>query len=150
MRKFTLALAIAVSSSTALAELGAKDSWVRGTVAGQNATGAFMELKSSDDATLVGASSPIAGVVEVHEMTMDNGMMKMRAVPRLELPAGKPVALRPGSYHIMLMDLKHPLKKGDSVPLTLKFEGKDKKLSTLEVKAEVRELTAPPAMEHKH
>ena len=81
---------------------------------------------------------------------MDNGVMKMRAMSRLDLPAGKAVTLKPGSYHIMLMDLKQPLKKGDSVPLTLKVEGKDKKLSTLEVKAEVRELTAPPVMDHKH
>ncbi|MCX7176551.1 MAG: copper chaperone PCu(A)C [Proteobacteria bacterium] len=124
--------------------------WVRGTVAGQMATGAFMELKAGEDATLLGASSPVAGVVEVHEMTMDNGVMKMRALPRLSLPVGKAVALRPGSYHIMLMDLKQPLKKGDSVPLTLRVEGKDKKVSTLEVKAEVRDLTAMPAMEHQH
>lgn len=153
MRKFILILAIAACSSTALAEVGIKDAWVRGTVAGQSATGAFMELKSSDDATLIGASSPLAGVVEVHEMTMDNGMMKMRALPRLELPAGKPVTLRPGSYHVMLMGLKQPLKKGDSVPLILKVESKDKKLLTLEVNAEVRDLTAMPAMpamDHKH
>lgn len=126
------------------------DAWVRGTVAGQMATGAFMELKASENAALLSASSPVAGVVEVHEMTMDKGVMKMRAMPRLELPAGKSVALKPGSYHIMLMDLKQPLKKGDSVPLTLKVEGRDKKLSTLEVKAEVRDLTTPPMMEHKH
>ncbi|TRZ63888.1 MAG: copper chaperone PCu(A)C [Rhodocyclaceae bacterium] len=126
------------------------DAWVRGTVAGQTATGAFMELKASENAALLGVSSPIAGTVEVHEMSMDKGVMKMRATPKLDLPAGKVVALKPGSYHIMLMDLKQPLKKGDSVPLTLKVEGKDKRLSTLEVRAEVRELTAPPAMEHKH
>ncbi|MFA7270299.1 MAG: copper chaperone PCu(A)C [Sterolibacterium sp.] len=150
MRNFALAIVLAISGSTVLADVGVKDAWARGTVAGQTATGAFMELKSSDDATLIGVSSPVAGVVELHEMTMDNGVMKMRALPRLDLPAGKPVALRPGSYHIMLMDLKQPLKKGDSLLLTLKLESKDKKLSTLEVKAEVRDLTAMPAMEHKH
>jgi len=128
----------------------AKDAWVRGTVAGQTATGAFLELKASEHAALLSVSSPIAGTVEVHEMSMDKGVMKMRAISRLDLPAGKAVALKPGSYHIMLMDLKQALKKGDSVPLTLKIEGKDKKLSTLEVKAEVRELTAPPMMDHKH
>lgn len=128
----------------------AKDAWVRGTVAGQMATGAFMELKASENAALLSVSSPVAGTVEVHEMSMDKGVMKMRAVPKLELPAGKAITLKPGGYHIMLMDLKQPLKKGDSVPLTLKVESKDKKLSTLDVKAEVRDLTAPPAMEHKH
>jgi copper(I)-binding protein len=109
-----------------------------------------MELTASENAALLEASSPVAGVVEVHEMSLDNGVMKMRAVPRLDLPAGKPVTLRPGGYHIMLMDLKKQLKKGESVPLTLRIEGKDKKLSTIEVKAEVRELTAPPMLEHKH
>jgi copper(I)-binding protein len=88
-------------------------------------------------------------------MKMDGGVMKMRAVARLDLPAGKPVKLQPGGYHVMLMDLKQPLKKGDLVPLTLKFEGKDKSVETIEVKAEVRDLTtaAPPAAaahDHKH
>ncbi|MFA6313807.1 MAG: copper chaperone PCu(A)C [Sterolibacterium sp.] len=144
--------AVAIFSSTAQAEVNVKGSWVRGTVAGQSATGAFMELSSSEDATLLGASSPVAGMVEVHEMTMDNGVMKMRALPKLSLPAGKSVTLKPGSYHIMLMGLKRPLKKGETVPLTLKVEGKDRKLSTIEVNAEVRDLTSMPGMEtdHKH
>ncbi|MEK7737096.1 MAG: copper chaperone PCu(A)C [Pseudomonadota bacterium] len=129
--------------------------WVRGTVAGQTASGAFMELKSGENAVLLGVSSPVAGVVEIHEMSMDNGVMKMRVLPKLELPAGKTVNLRPGSYHIMLMDLKRPLKKGETVPLTLKVAGKDKQPGNIEVKAEVRDLTAMPGMpgmegEHKH
>ena len=148
MRKFVWILPIAILSLTALADVTVKEPWARGTVAGQMASGAFMELTSSDNATLLGASSPAAGVVEVHEMSMDNGVMKMRPVPRLNLPAGQSVALKPGGYHIMLMDLKKPLKKGESVPLTLKLEGKDKKLSTLEVKAEVRDLTEPPMHQH--
>ncbi len=124
--------------------------WVRGTVAGQGATGAFMEITASEAATLVGVSSPVAGVSEVHEMTMDNGIMKMRAMPKLDLPAGKTVTLKPGSYHLMLMDLKQTLKKGDSVPLTLKIEGKDKKPTTLEIKAEVRDLTAQAGAVNAH
>ena len=150
MRKTNLSLILVLFSTLAWADVSVKDAWVRGTVAGQAVTGAFMELKSTENAALLSVSSPVAGAVEVHEMSMDKGVMKMRAVPKLNLPAGKAVALKPGSYHIMLMDLKQPLKKGDSVPLTLKIEGKDKKLNTLELKAEVRDLTAPPAMEHKH
>jgi len=150
MSKSALALAALLSSSLALADVSVKDAWVRGTVTGQMATGAFMELKSSDTAALLSVSSPVAATVEVHEMSMDKGVMKMRAVPKLDLPAGKAVALKPGSYHIMLMDLKQPLKKGDSVPLSFKIEGKDKKLSTLEIKAEVREPTASAPAEHKH
>ena len=103
-------------------------------------------------AVLVGAASPAAGITEIHEMKMDGGVMSMRAIPRLELPAGKPVQLGPGGYHVMLINLKQPLKKGDSVPLTLQVEGKDKKVETIQIKAEVRDLTsvASPASEHKH
>lgn len=150
MRKTGIALALMMVGSLAWADVVVKDAWVRGTVAGQMATGAFMELQASEDVKLVGAASAAAGVVEVHEMSMDNGVMKMRALPKLDLPAGKAVALKPGGYHIMLMDLKKPMLKGETIPLTLKIEGKDKKVSTIEVKAEVRELTAPPIMEHKH
>ena len=150
MRKTGIALALMMVGSLAWADVVVKDAWVRGTVAGQMATGAFMELQASEDVKLVGAASAAAGVVEVHEMSMDNGVMKMRALPKLDLPAGKAVALKPGGYHIMLMDLKKPMLKGETIPLTLKIEGKDKKVSSIEVKAEVRELTAPPIMEHKH
>ena len=124
--------------------------WVRGTVAGQTATGVFMELKASEAAVLLGASSPVAKLAEVHEMAMDKDVMKMRAMPRLDLPVGKVVELKPGGYHIMLTGLSKPLKKGDIVPLTLKLEGKDKKPVKLEVKVEVRDLAAQPAMEHEH
>ena len=131
--------------------------WVRGTVVGQGATGAFMELTATENSALVGVSSPVAGVAEVHEMTMDNGIMKMRAMTRLDLPAGKAVALKPGSYHIMLMELKQPLKKGDAVPLTLRIETKDKKIVTLETRAEVRDAAGAGSatatdehQQHKH
>ena len=126
--------------------------WVRGTVPAQKATGAFMQLSSKAGVTLVGVASPAASVVELHEMVMDNNMMKMRALPRLDVQAGKLVELKPGSYHVMLIDLKKPLAKGEIVPITLKVEGKDKKVELVEVKAEVRDLAAAtaPAMEHKH
>lgn len=145
--------ALTLSFGVALAaDVEVKAPWVRGTVTGQQATGAFMEITSKAGATLVSAASPVAGVTEIHEMKMDGGIMKMRAVARLDLPAGKPVTLGPGGYHVMLMDLKQPLKKGDSVPLTFKVEGKDKGIETVEIKAEVRDLTtaAPVMQNHKH
>jgi protein SCO1/2 len=91
---------------------------------------------------LVSASSPVTPVVEVHEMAMQDGVMRMRQVPALALPAGKTVELRPGGYHVMLLDLKQQVKEGDTVPLTLVFEGQDGKRETLEVKAPVRALNA--------
>ena len=150
MKTAIAALGLALVSAAALADVTVKESWVRGTTPAQKATGAFMELTSSEDAVLVSASSPAAGVVEIHSMKMEDGVMKMRAMPKLDLPAGKAVKLAPGSNHVMLMDLKQQMKKGDVVPLTLKIEGKDKKVQTVEVKAEVRDLAAPAAMEHDH
>ncbi len=125
---------------SATAQVTVSGAWVRGTVPGQKATGAFMQLSSPADATLVGAASPIAKVVEVHEMKKEGDVMKMKAIDRLPLPAGKPVELKPGGYHVMLFDLTQPLSDGDAVPLTLTFEDKDGKKSTVMVKAAVRGL----------
>ena len=114
------------------------DPWVRATVAPQKATGAFMQLTSARPAKVVAASSPLAAAVEIHEMKMDDGVMKMRAVDALPLPAGQAVALKPGSYHVMLMGLKAPIKAGEAVPLTLTVEGEDKQRTTVEIKAVAR------------
>jgi hypothetical protein len=147
VRPFVVAAALAVAFP-AVAQIAVMDPWVRGTVAAQKATGAFMQLKSATDVTLVGATSPIAGVTEVHEMKMDGGVMRMSAVPRLELPAGKVVDFKPGGYHVMLMDLKQPLKDGDRVPVTLTFQDKAGKRFDVDVVAPVRALAAPSS--HKH
>ena len=144
------ALGLAVFSVPALAEVTVKDSWVRGTTPAQKATGAFMEITSSEAAALLTASSPVAGVVEIHTMKMEDGVMKMRALSKLDLPAGKAVKLAPGGNHVMLMDLKQQMKKGDVVPITLKIEGADKKVQTLEIKAEVRDLATPATMDKGH
>ncbi len=143
---FKRTLFAAVLSVAALtpvhAQVAVTDPWVRATVPQQKATGAFMQLNAQKGARLVEASSPVAGVVEIHEMAMDNNVMKMRAIAALDLPAGKPVELKPGGYHVMLMDLKSQLKEGETVPLTLVFEGADRKRETVELKAPVRPLTA--------
>ena len=148
----TLAAAVLALSATSLwAQTTVKvdEPWVRGTVAQQKATGAFMRLTPEKNARLVAASSPVAGVVEIHEMAMEHDVMKMRQIPGLELPAGKAVELKPGGYHVMLMDLKRPMTTGESVPITLVFEDKDKKRQSVEIKAPVRALNAP-AGGHKH
>ena len=147
MKSIITTLALAAFSVTAFADVTVKDSWVRGTTPAQKATGAFMQITSSDAATLLSASSPAAGVVEIHTMKMEDGVMKMRALPKLDLPAGKAVQLQPGGNHVMLMDLKQQMKPGDVVPITLKIEGKDKKVQTVEIKAEVRDLAAPATMD---
>ena len=149
--RINLLAAMAFVSVAASAQTTVKDAWVRGTVAPQKATGAFMQITSAQGGKLVSAQSPVAGVTEVHEMAMDGNVMKMRAGPALELPAGKAVELKPGGYHVMLMDLKQPLQDGESVPLTLVVEGKDGKRETLELKVPVKALSAAkPMTEHKH
>lgn len=104
------------------AGVNVSDTWVRPTVAGQKSTGAFMKLTAKDNSKLIGVSSPVAGVAEVHEMKMEKDVMKMAPISSLDLPAGKAVELKPGGFHVMLMDLKSPLEKGAKVPLTLKFQ----------------------------
>jgi len=124
-----------------------QDAWVRVAVPGQKATGAFMKITAKDGSRLVAASSPVAGVTEVHEMKMDGNIMKMRAVEGgLELPAGKTVELKPGGFHVMLLDLKAALPKDTTIPLTLVF--KDAKGAESKVELKVPVATAP-AM-HKH
>jgi len=138
--KKTLVLLAALGAFGVQAQTTVKDPWVRGTVAGQKATGMFGQITSTSGGKLVSVSSPVAGVAEVHEMVMDGNVMKMRAVAGLELPAGKAVELKPGGYHVMLMDLKQELKAGESVPLTLVIEGAGGKRESVEVKAPVKAL----------
>jgi copper(I)-binding protein len=150
------ALALSLPLAT-LAQTTVKDPWVRGTVAQQRATGMFAQITSSAGGRLVSASSPLAGLVEIHEMAMDGTTMRMRALPNgLELPAGKTVELKPGGYHVMLMDLKGQAKAGDTVDVTLVVEGKDGKKEQIVVKAPVKALGAAamdgkgPHGGHKH
>ena len=133
---------LALAAQIVCAQTTVKDPWVRATVPQQQATGAFMQLTSAQGGKLVLAQSPVAGMVEIHEMAMEGNVMTMRAVAGLDLPAGKAVELKPGGYHVMLMDLKKPLKEGEAVPLTLVVEGKDGKRQTIEVKAPVKALAA--------
>ena len=148
--KRTITLLAALLAFGAQAQTTVKDAWVRGTVAQQKATGLFAQITSAGGGKLVSASSPVAGIVEIHEMTLDGGVMKMRAVPALELPAGKTVELKPGGYHVMLMELKQELKAGDTVPLTLVVEGADGKRETVELKAAVRPLGEGAPSHSKH
>jgi hypothetical protein len=144
-RLLTALVVAAAAGAPAWAQTTVTDGWVRGTVAQQKASGAFMRITAAQGGRLVGASSPVAGLAEVHEMKMDVGVMKMGAIPSLELPAGKAVELKPGGYHVMLMDLKQQLKAGDKVPLTLTIEGKDGKKETVELLLPVRALGATDA-----
>ena len=135
----------ALVAAQAWADVTVTGAWVRGTVPKQQATGAFMKLKSTEDVSLVNAASPSANIVEIHEMTMRGNVMAMRSIDDIPLPAGKEVELKPGGYHVMLIDLVKPLAKGDKVPITLTFVGKEGKRSKLEIQAEVMPPGATPA-----
>lgn len=150
MKNFRMACALVLAACGAPAlwaqSVDVQNAWVRATVQGQMATGAFMTLTSQEGGKLVGARAPVAGVAEVHEMAMDGGVMKMRALKAgLDLPAGKAVELRPGGFHVMLMDLKVPLKVDTTVPLTLLFKNAKGVESQVEVKLPVRQT---PPMSH--
>jgi copper(I)-binding protein len=113
--RLPLLSAVALAALLALpaaAQVAVADAWIRGTVPGQKATGAFMQLTSLTDMALVGAASPAAKVVEIHQMKQEGGMMKMNAVDRVALQANTTVELKPGGYHIMMMDLTQPLRDG--------------------------------------
>ena len=114
--------------------------FARATPPGAKVAGAFMTIKNQGTETdrLVSASSPVAGLVEIHEMAMDGGMMKMRALKGIDLKPGATVELQPGGYHVMLEDLRQPLKQGDQVPVKLTFE----KAGVLDIKVNVERMGA--------
>jgi copper(I)-binding protein len=108
--------------------------FTRATPPGARVAGAFLSIENRGQEAdrLVSASSPVAGLVEIHEMAMDGGLMKMRAVKDIDLKPG------PGGYHVMLEDLKQPLKQGDQFPMLLTFE----KAGVVEIKVKVEAMGA--------
>lgn len=157
MKKSLVASILALAMSPLFAQVNVEDPWVRGTVPQQRATGAFMLLTAESDSRLVAAESPLAGVVEIHEMTMENDVMRMRAVPGLDLPAGQTMELKPGGYHVMLMDLKEQMVGGAVVPITLIFENSAGERFSHQIQAPVTALGAaregmsqPQQHQHQH
>jgi periplasmic copper chaperone A len=131
-----------------------ENAWVRAAVQGQQGTGGFMKLTADQDMRLVGISSPVAGVGEIHEMKMEGDVMQMRAISTgLALPAGKSVELKSGGMHLMLLDLKQALPKDTVVPMTLLLKDKAGKDIKMEIKVPVS-VRAPAGAAnepmHKH
>jgi len=143
LRHWIAALTLAALAGAAQAQVEVKDAWIRGMVTPQDTTGAFMRITSATDAKLVGVKTPAAGMAGIHQTTMEGGVMRMRHVEAMELPAGKPVALKPGGYHVMLMHVARPLKEGETVPLTLIVEEKGGKRQSVTIQVPVRALTTP-------
>ena len=143
LRAGVLLSALVVVSALPVAALaadvvGVKNAWARPTAPGQKTAGAYMELESASAAVVVAVESEAAARAELHMMSMDGGVMRMRPVQKIDLPAKKMVKLAPGGLHVMLIDIKRPLKAGDKLPLTLSIEGAGGTRSTVKVEAEVR------------
>lgn len=149
MKRIAFALASLSLAAAAHAQVTLTDPWVRATVPQQKATGLFMHIDATQDVRLVSGQSPVAGVVEIHEMVMDGDVMKMRHMPAgLEIAKGRTMSLKPGGYHVMLMDLKAPLAKGSTVPVTLTFKNAQGAESKLELQVPVQ--AQMPAMQGGH
>ncbi|AKA25234.1 copper chaperone PCu(A)C [Pseudomonas chlororaphis] len=149
-KRILLGLSLLGLAGHAAAQTQVTDAWVRATVAGQQATGAFMTLTASDDSKLLGVASPVAKTVQIHQSTMHNDVMSMRPADFVELPAGKAVALDPHGYHVMLIDLVAQVKEGDKVPLTLTVENAKGEKESIKVEAQARALNMADhgAMQH--
>ena len=152
IERIVFAAGFVFASVLAQAQVKVTEPWIRATVGGQKVAGGYMQIQSAREIALVAVKSPAAANVEVHEMTMVDNVMKMRALQKLDVPAGRTIELKPGGYHLMLFDIKEPMKVGAKVRLQLTFEDKEKKRETVEVTAEVRAQAEANAGkgEHKH
>ena len=126
-----------------VAAVDVRDPWVRFAVKGQSGTGAFMTLTAPSGARLTGASTPVAGRAEIHEMKMEGDVMRMRPVAGgIELPPRQAVELKSGGYHLMLTELKKALVAGETVPLTLEFVDRAGRTSVARLEVPVRAAAA--------
>ncbi len=130
--------------------VGVSDAWIRAGSPGQKVGAAYMTLQSQQTASLIKAESPVAGMIEIHTMTMENDVMKMRMLDNLPLPAGKPVALKPGGLHLMLFDLKQPLEAGLETELTLHFKGDDGRVFSQKITIPVKTRMQVESHDHDH
>ena len=128
-----------LSALNAMADVTVSDAWVRANVPGQSVGAAYMTLNSPQDSTLVYIESSVAGSVEIHSMTMNNNVMKMRKLEQLPLKAGKAEKLAPGGFHLMLFDLTKPLKAGDKANFTLCFKDKSGNITHQAVTLPIKE-----------
>ena len=148
---FMVALVSILFSSSLYAEnITVIDAWSRASAPGQANGSVAVTITSTKDARLIAVHSAAAASAEIHTMSMDGGIMKMRQLNELPLPAKKSVSLAPGKEHIMLFGLKAPLKTGDEIPLTLTIQFSDKRTEVVNFKAQVRSLTAEQHNEHHH
>jgi len=146
-----ITLSATMIASAAASELSVRNAWARATAPGQAVAGVFMDLGAERPMSVVGGTSPASERVELHTMAMQEGVMVMRRVPEIAVPAGKTVQLKPGGLHVMLIGLKAQLQEGQTVPLTLQVRDAAGKVSQVQVEAQVRrQAERAGGMHHSH
>ena len=138
--------ALTLASLAVQAQVSVKEPWVRATVAQQKATGAFMQISSTEPVRLVEAKSTAARIVEIHEMRMEGDRMMMKAIDALDIVPGRTLELKPGSYHIMFMGLTRQLRQGERFPVTLRFQ----RAGSVTVQVSVLPVTSSGSMDSGH
>jgi hypothetical protein len=135
------AVVLTLQVSAANLPITVTHAWAKATAPGSPVSGAYFDITATQAAKLVKVDSPAAGMVEFHEMKLEGGVMKMRPVDGLTLMPGQTITLKPVGFHVMLMDLKQPLKAGEKLPLVLTIEASGKR-SELNVDADIRPISA--------
>ena len=136
LKIWSLGLLLLGTLTGAFAQIKVENAWVRATVPGQQATGAFMKIKSKEATKLLSVSTAVAKTNEIHEMKIDGDVMKMRAhLTGLDIPANSTLELKSNGYHVMMMELENTIKAGDMIPLKLEFVDPKGKKETVTVNA---------------
>jgi len=140
-----LAIALQVNAGVSI-----KDPWIRETVPGQSVAAGYMTITSDSETELTGGTTAIAESIEVHEMRMQGDIMKMRKLEKLVIKPGHPVTLSPSGYHLMLGNIKQPMKAGDTIPVTLSFRNLDGTVNQLTLAIPVKTAANHDSSTHKH
>lgn len=150
MRYAILVAALLCAPQAWASEVTVVEPWGRASAPGQDSGAVYLRITSQQDARIIAVASPAADSAEIHSMVHENGVMKMRELAELPLPAKREVKLGTGGNHIMLIGLKQPLKPGAIVPLTLTIQFADKRKEEVQVKAEIKPLSASSDMHQHH
>lgn len=146
--RFAVVAALWLPAAYAADDVAVKNAWARATAPGQRTASVYLDISSRSEAAIVSVSSPDAKSAEIHESRTEGGIMKMRRLDRLALPAKKSVSLAPGGLHVMLIDIAHPLQPKNKVHVEFTVETQGGKRSTIAVQAEVRAAGATPHHVH--
>ncbi|WP_374352587.1 copper chaperone PCu(A)C [Chitinimonas sp.] len=121
MKSLLIAAAVLLAPAALCADVTVSNAWIRATVPGQPVSGAYFDITAKKATRLVKVETPAAGLVQLHEMRTESGVMKMRQIDSISLPAGQTVSLAPSKMHVMLMNIPEPLTEGSKQTMILTF-----------------------------